>query len=128
MIAVLYILKTYLKPILIALSLVIIYFSLYAFKLQVLKVKQLEQTVQQKDIVISEKQQKIAEAEDQVQRQTAIILKLQSTQAQIQKNTQQKLQSVKEIVSHDYQAQTWASQPIPDSFIRLLNSSTQTSQ
>ena len=90
------------------------------------KVGQLEITLIEKQDLIDAQNRNIANIQKQITSQAQAIFDLQKIQDELQVNSEQRKITIKEILTHDQDAKTWASQPVPDAIRSLFNNARST--
>lgn len=90
------------------------------------KVGQLEITLIEKQDLIDAQNRNIANIQKQITSQAQAIFDLQKIQDELQANSEQRKITIKEILTHDQDAKTWASQPVPDAIRSLFNNARST--
>ena len=90
------------------------------------KVGQLEITLIEKQDLIDAQNRNIANIQKQITSQAQAIFDLQKIQDELQVNSEQRKITIKEILNHDQDAKTWASQPVPDAIRSLFNTASST--
>ena len=120
------ILKPFVKPILALLCFLCLYFAFQHYIHLQQKVGQLEMTLIEKQELIDSQNKNIADIQKQITRQAQAIFDLQKIQDELQVNSEQRKITIKEILNHDQNAKTWASQPVPDAIRSLFNTASST--
>ena len=120
------ILKPFVKPILALLCFLCLYFAFQHYIHLQQKVGQLEMTLIEKQELIDSQNKNIADIQKQITRQAQAIFDLQKIQDELQVNSEQRKITIKEILNHDQDAKTWASQPVPDAIRGMFNSTPKT--
>ena len=115
------IIKPLAKPILALLCFLCLYFAFQHYNHLQQKVGQLEMTLIEKQELIDSQNKNIADIQKQITRQAQAIFDLQKIQDELQVNSEQRKITIKEILNHDQDAKTWASQPVPDAIRSLFN-------
>lgn len=115
------ILKPFVKPILALLCFLCLYFAFQHYIHLQQKVSQLETTLTEKQDLIDAQNRNIANIREQITSQAQAISDLQEFQDELQLNSEQRKITIKEILNHDQDAKTWASQPVPDAIRSLFN-------
>lgn len=115
------ILKPFVKPILALLCFLCLYFAFQHYIHLQQKVSQLETTLTEKQDLIDAQNRNIANIKEQITSQAQAISDLQEFQDELQLNSEQRKITIKEILNHDQDAKTWASQPVPDAIRSLFN-------
>ncbi len=118
---VLEILKPLAKPILALLCFLCLYFAFQHYNHLQQKVGKLEMTLIEKQDLINVQNTNIANIQKQITDQAQAIFDLQKIQDELQVNSEQRKITIKEILTHDQDAKTWASQPVPDAIRSLFN-------
>lgn len=90
------------------------------------KVGQLEIMLIEKQDIIDAQNRNIANIQKQIIDQAQAIFDLQKVQDELQVNSEQRKITIKEILTHDQDAKTWASQPVPDAIRSLFNTTSST--
>ena len=90
------------------------------------KVGQLEIMLIEKQDIIVAQNRNIANIQKQIIDQAQAIFDLQKVQDELQVNSEQRKITIKEILTHDQDAKTWASQPVPDAIRSLFNTTSST--
>ena len=90
------------------------------------KVGQLEITLIEKQDLIDAQNRNIANIQKQITSQAQAIFDLQKIQDELQANSEQRKITIKAILTHDQDAKTWASQPVPDAIRSLFNNARST--
>ena len=90
------------------------------------KVGQLEITLIEKQDLIDAQNRNIANIQKQITSQAQAIFDLQKIQDELQVNSEQRKITIKEILTHDQDTKTWASQPVPDAIRSLFNTTSST--
>ena len=121
------ILKPFVKPILALLCFLCLYFAFQHYIHLQQKVSQLETTLTEKQDLIDAQNRNIANIKEQITSQAQAISDLQEFQDELQLNSEQRKINIKEILNHDQDAKTWASQPVPDAIRSLFNNTGSTS-
>lgn len=85
------------------------------------KVGRLETQLTEKQQLIDTQHTNIAHIQKQITSQAQAIADLQKAQDELQANSEQRKITIKEILTHDQDAKTWASQPVPDAIRSLFN-------
>lgn len=85
------------------------------------KVGRLETQLTEKQQLIDTQNTTLAHIQKQITSQAQAIADLQKAQDELQANSEQRKITIKEILTHDQDAKTWASQPVPDSIRSLFN-------
>lgn len=120
------ILKPFIKPILALLCFLCLYFAFQHYIHLQQKVGQLENTLTEKQDLIDAQNRNIANIKEQITSQAQAISDLQEIQDELQLNSEQRKITIKEILTHDQDAKTWASQPVPDAIRSLFNNARST--
>jgi LysB family phage lysis regulatory protein len=90
------------------------------------KVGRLETQLTEKQQLIDTQNTTIAHIQKQITSQAQAIADLQKAQDELQANSEQRKITIKEILTHDQDAKTWASQPVPDAIRSLFNNARST--
>lgn len=90
------------------------------------KVGRLETQLTEKQQLIDTQNTNIAHIQKQITSQNQAIADLQKAQDELQANSEQRKITIKEILTHDQDAKTWARQPVPDSIRSLFNNARST--
>ena len=90
------------------------------------KVGRLETQLTEKQQLIDTQNTTIAHIQKQITSQAQAIADLQKAQDELQANSEQRKITIKEILTHDQYAKTWARQPVPDSIRSLFNNARST--
>lgn len=90
------------------------------------KVGRLETQLTEKQQLIDTQNTNIAHIQKQITSQAQAIADLQKAQDELQANSEQRKITIKEILTHDQDAKTWASQPVPDAIRSLFNNARST--
>lgn len=85
------------------------------------KFGQLETQLTEKQQLIDTQNSNIADIKEQITGQAQAIADLQQAQDELQLNSEQRKINIKEILNHDQDAKTWASQPVPDAIRSMFN-------
>lgn len=85
------------------------------------KVGKLETELTEKQQLIETQNSNIADIQNQITSQAQAIAELQKAQDELQLNSEQRIIHIKEILNHDQDAKTWASQPVPDAIRSMFN-------
>lgn len=85
------------------------------------KVGKLETELTEKQQLIETQNSNIADIQNQITSQAQAIADLQKAQDELQLNSEQRIIHIKEILNHDQDAKTWASQPVPDAIRSMFN-------
>lgn len=85
------------------------------------KVGRLETQLSEKQNLIKTQTETIKSIQKQITSQAQAIFDLQKIQDELQVNSEQRKITIKEILNHDQDAKTWASQPVPDAIRSLFN-------
>ncbi|WDE16890.1 DUF2570 family protein [Acinetobacter schindleri] len=85
------------------------------------KVGQLETQLTEKQQLIDTQNSTIDGIKEQITSQAQAIADLQQAQDELQLNSEQRKINIKEILNHDQDAKTWASQPVPDAIRSMFN-------
>ncbi|ODN55782.1 hypothetical protein A9Z54_15990 [Acinetobacter sp. 51m] len=85
------------------------------------KVGKLETELTEKQQLIETQNSNIADIQNQIINQAQAIADLQKAQDELQLNSEQRIIHIKEILNHDQDAKTWASQPVPDAIRSMFN-------
>ena len=115
------IIKPLAKPILALLCFLCLYFVFQHYNHLQQKVGQLEMTLIEKQELIDSQNKNIADIQRQITSQAQAIFDLKKIQDELQVNSEQRKITIKEILNHDQDAKTWASQPVPDAIRSLFN-------
>ncbi len=115
-------LKPLAKPILALLFCLFIYLIFHYHNGLQQKIGQFETTLAEKQQIIDTQNQNIDGIKKQIVFQAQAIADLQQIQAELQEKSEQKKITIREILSHDPEAKSWASQPVPDSIRSMFNS------
>lgn len=86
------------------------------------KIGVLETQLSEKQMLIESQSQTIQSIQKQINSQAQAISKLQKVQDELQLNSEQRKITLKEIITHDQDAKSWASQPVPDAIRSMFNS------
>lgn len=90
------------------------------------KVGRLETQLTEKQQLIDTQHTNIAHIQKQITSQAQAIADLQKAQDELQTNSEQRKITIKEILTHDQDAKTWAGQPVPDAIRSLFNNARST--
>ena len=90
------------------------------------KVGRLETQLSEKQNLIKTQTETIKSIQKQITSQAQAIFDLQKVQDELQVNSEQRKITIKEILTHDQDAKTWASQPVPDAIRSLFNTTSST--
>lgn len=120
------ILKPFVKPILALLCFLCLYFAFQHYIHLQQKVGKLETKLTEKQDLIDAQNRNIANIKEQITSQAQAISDLQEFQDELQLNSEQRKITIKEILTHDQDAKTWASQPVPDAIRSLFNNARST--
>ena len=90
------------------------------------KVGRLETQLSEKQNLIKTQTETIKSIQKQITSQAQAIFDLQKVQDELQVNSEQRKITIKEILTHDQDAKTWASQPVPDAIRSLFNNARST--
>jgi LysB family phage lysis regulatory protein len=86
------------------------------------KIGVVETQLSEKQTLIESQSQTIQSIQEQISSQAQAIFKLQKVQDELQLNSEQRKITLKEIINHDPDVKSWASQPVPDAIRSMFNS------
>lgn len=117
------ILRPLAKPILALLLFAAVYFIFQYCSSQQQKIGRLETQLNQKQDIIDAQNENIAGIKERVSQQAQAIADLQKIQNELLAYSDQRKITIKEIISHDQSAKTWAGQPVPGAISSMFNTS-----
>lgn len=113
--------RTFIKPILVVITLLFMWFCWKYYNHLQQSIGGLEQTIEQRNQVITDQKKLLESIEDQVKQQTLAINDLQRSQARLSSLATQRQLNIKETIEHDQSSKVWAAQPVPVAIRGVFN-------